>query len=43
LSPIEQLTWAKPPMVAHLLIFSLLWAGLVENVVATIQYWRDRH
>lgn len=42
LSPIEQLAWAKPLMIAHLLIFALLCAGLVESVATAIQYWRDR-
>jgi len=43
LSPAEKLAWATPPMVAHMLVFALLWAGLIEHAAAAIQYWRDRH
>lgn len=42
LSPAEKLAWAKPPMIAHMLIFSLLWGALVQCAVTAIQYWRDR-
>jgi len=42
LSPAEKLEWAKPPMIAHMLIFSLLWGALVQYAVTAIQYWRDR-
>ncbi|PKM09970.1 MAG: hypothetical protein CVV15_07345 [Gammaproteobacteria bacterium HGW-Gammaproteobacteria-5] len=43
LSPAERLNWATPMMVAHMLLFALLWATLIEHAVAAIQYWHDRH
>ena len=42
LSPAEKLAWAHPVTVAHMLIFALLWGGLVEHLVSAILYWHDR-
>lgn len=42
LSPPERLQWASHAMVAHLLVFALLWGWLVEHAAAVAMYWRDR-
>jgi uncharacterized membrane protein YidH (DUF202 family) len=42
LTPPARLAWATPIMVAHLLVFALVWHSLVEYAVAGISYWRDR-
>lgn len=42
LSPAHKLEWATPLRIAHLLIFALLWSGLVHYATTAIQYWRDR-
>lgn len=42
LTPPEKLEWATPHNIAHLLIFSLLWGGLVHYATTAIQYWRER-
>lgn len=41
-TPAARLAWATPIMTAHLLVFALVWHGLVEHAVAAISYWRDR-
>lgn len=41
-SPAERLTWATPIVIAHLLVFALVWHSLVEYAVTAISYWRDR-
>ncbi|MDX2298886.1 MAG: hypothetical protein NW204_04100 [Xanthomonadaceae bacterium] len=43
LSPAEKMAWATPPAIAHMLVYALLWAGLISHAAAAIQYWRDRH
>lgn len=42
LSPAERLGWATPMVIAHLLIFALVWSSIVEYAVIGICYWRDR-
>ena len=42
LSADEKLDWATPVAIANVLIFSLLWSGLVEYAVTALSYWRDR-
>jgi hypothetical protein len=42
LTPVERLAWATPIVIAHLLIFALVCACLVEYAVAAVAYWRDR-
>jgi uncharacterized membrane protein len=42
ITPTEKLEWAKPLMVAHVLVFCVLWGTQVNYTVAAIQYWRDR-
>ena len=42
LSPPERLAWATLPMVAHLLVFAVVWGGLVEHAAMALMYWRDR-
>lgn len=42
LSPPEKLLWAKPPAIANLLIFALLWGAFIQCAVSAIQYVRDR-
>jgi hypothetical protein len=41
-SPAERLTWATPMVIAHLLIFTLVWSCIVEYAVIGISYWHDR-
>ncbi|WP_433851950.1 hypothetical protein [Stenotrophomonas nitritireducens] len=43
LSPAEKLQWARPFVVANLLVFVLMGSWLVEYAATAIQYWRDRH
>lgn len=42
-SPAHRLQWATPLMIAHLLVFALMWGWLVEYVASAVMYWRDRH
>ena len=42
LSPTEKLLWAVPSMIAHMLIFNLLWSSVVAYSVTIFLYWRDR-
>lgn len=42
LTPVERLAWATPIVIAHLLVFALVWGCLVEYAVAGLSYWRDR-
>lgn len=42
LSPADRLAWATPMVVAHLLVFALVWHCLVEYFVTAVSYWRDR-
>jgi uncharacterized membrane protein len=42
LSPPATLAWATHIAIAHLLVFALVWHGLVEYAVTAISYWRDR-
>lgn len=41
-TPVDRLAWATPIVIAHLLIFALVWHTLVEYSVTVIAYWRDR-
>lgn len=41
-SPAERLVWATPIVIAHLLVFALVWHSLVEYAVTAVSYWRDR-
>lgn len=41
-TPAERLEWATPITTAHLLVFALVWHGLVEYAVAAVSYWWDR-
>jgi uncharacterized membrane protein len=41
-SPVDRLTWATPLVIAHLLIFALVWSCIVEYAVIGMCYWRDR-
>jgi cobalamin synthase len=42
LTPPERLVWATPLVVAHLLVFTLLWGSVVEYAASVVQYTRDR-
>ncbi len=42
LTPADRLAWATPIMIAHLLVFALVWHCLVEYFVTAVSYWRDR-
>ncbi|TNJ34224.1 hypothetical protein [Arenimonas terrae] len=42
LTPAAHLAWATPIMLAHLLVFALVWHSLVEYAVTALSYWRDR-
>lgn len=42
LTPPARLAWATPIVVAHLLVFAVVWHSLVEYAVAGVSYWRDR-
>lgn len=42
LSPAEKLPWAKPFVIANLLIFALMCGWLAECATAVIMYWRNR-
>jgi hypothetical protein len=42
LSPPDELIWAQPLAIANLLVFALLWGGLVGQTTSVVQYWRDR-
>lgn len=42
ISPAEKLAWATPLKIAHLLVFALLWSGLVRYAATAIQYWHER-
>lgn len=42
LTPAARLAWATPIMLAHLLVFALVWHSLVEYAVTALSYWRDR-
>jgi hypothetical protein len=42
LSPVHKLAWATPIVVAHLLVFALVWGSLMEFAVTVLSYWRDR-
>ncbi len=42
-TPGNRLTWAPPPMIAHLILLALIAASLVESGYTAIAYWRDRH
>lgn len=41
-SPTEQLAWAPPPMIGHLLIVGLIASCVFEYAVTALSYWRDR-
>ena len=41
-TPADRLDWATPVVIAHLLIFGLVWHTLVEYAATVAAYWRDR-
>ena len=41
-SPAAKLAWATPIVIAHLLVFSLVWGCLAEYAVSALSYWSDR-
>ena len=41
-SPVNRLAWASQPVIAHLLVFALLWGWLCEYAATLILYRRDR-
>ena len=41
-SPAERLQWAKPFVIANLLVFALMWGWLCEYAATALMYWRDR-
>ena len=41
-SPAEKLQWARPFVVANLLVFALMWGWLCEYAATALLYWRDR-
>ena len=41
-SPAEKLEWARPFVIANLLVFALMWGWLCEYTATTLMYWRDR-
>lgn len=41
-SPLDKLQWAKPFVIANLLVFALMWGWLCEYAATTFMYWRDR-
>lgn len=42
-SPPETLRWASHPMIAHLLVLTLIFGVLFEYAYSVLAYWRDRH
>ena len=42
LSPPETLDWARPIVIAHLLIFALVMTNVVGCVAAIVLHWRER-
>jgi len=42
-SPAEKLSWAPPPMIAHLLVLGLIGSCALEYGATAVSYWRDRH
>ncbi|MET1161442.1 MAG: hypothetical protein ABWY48_02800 [Pseudoxanthomonas sp.] len=41
-SPAERLQWARPFVIANLLVFALMWGWLCEYAATALMYWRDR-
>ncbi|MET0654143.1 MAG: hypothetical protein ABWY94_01040 [Pseudoxanthomonas sp.] len=41
-SPAEKLQWARPFVIANLLVFALMWGWLCEYAATALMYWRDR-
>jgi hypothetical protein len=41
-SPVNRLAWASQPMIAHLLVFALLWGWLCEYAAMLLLYRSDR-
>lgn len=42
-SPPERLQWASHPMLAHLLVLTLIVGTLFEYAYSALAYWKDRH
>jgi hypothetical protein len=42
LSPAARLGWATNIVIAHLLVFALVWGSVTEYAVTAISHWRDR-
>ncbi len=41
-SPVNRLAWASQPVIAHLLVFALLWGWLCEYAATLVHYRLDR-
>ena len=42
LSPAAKLAWASHLVIAHLLVFALVWGSVMEYAVIALSHWRDR-
>ena len=42
LSPAAKLAWATHIVIAHLLVFALIWGCVMEYAVTALSYWRGR-
>jgi len=42
LSPADRLEWASHIVIAHLLVFALVWGSVAEYAVTALSHWRDR-
>jgi phosphatidylglycerophosphate synthase len=42
LSPAAKLAWASHIVIAHLLVFALVWGSVMEYAVTALSHWRDR-
>lgn len=42
LSPAWKLQWATHIVIAHLLVFAMIWGSIAEYAVTAVSHWRDR-
>ena len=42
LSPAWKLAWATHIVIAHLLVFAIIWGSIMEYGVTAVSHWRDR-
>ncbi len=42
LSPAWKLQWATHIVIAHLLVFAVIWGSIAEYAVIAVSHWRDR-